>query len=258
MPEKVFKCILPADYFSIMLSHSPKVTLIGAGPGAPDLLTLRGAKILAEANAVLYDALVNPDLLDLVPPSAPKIFVGKRSGNHEYTQDQINRLIVDYAREYGHIVRLKGGDPFIFGRGYEEILFASANGIATEVVPGITSAIAVPGAFNIPLTSRGINESFWVITGATTNGHISQDLALAAQSTATVVILMGMKNLPDIMDLFKKYGKHQTPVAIIQNGTRPNQQLAVGTVETILAIVAKQNLASPAIIVVGQVVNLTF
>jgi len=241
-----------------MLSHSPKVTLVGAGPGAPDLLTLRGAKALAEANAVLYDALVNPALLDLVPPAAPQIFVGKRSGNHEYTQDQINQLIVDYARQFGHIVRLKGGDPFVFGRGYEEILFANANGIATEVVPGITSAIAVPGEFNIPLTSRGINESFWVITGATTNGHISQDLALAAQSTATVVILMGMKNLRDIMDLFKTNGKHQMPVAIMQNGTRHNQQLAVGTVETILDIVAEKNLTSPAIIVVGHVVNLNF
>jgi len=241
-----------------MLSHPPKVTLVGAGPGAPDLLTLRGAKVLAEANAVLYDALVNPALLDLVPTLAPQIFVGKRSGKHEFTQDQINQLIVDYARQYGHIVRLKGGDPFVFGRGYEEILFANAHGITTEVVPGITSAVAVPGAFNIPLTSRGTNESFWVITGATTNGYISQDLALAAQSTATVVILMGMKNLQDIMDLFKSHGKHQTPVAIIQNGTRPNQQLAVGTVETILDITAKQKLASPAIIVVGQVVNLNF
>ncbi|PIQ22062.1 MAG: uroporphyrinogen-III C-methyltransferase [Cytophagales bacterium CG18_big_fil_WC_8_21_14_2_50_42_9] len=241
-----------------MLSHPPKVTLVGAGPGAPDLLTLRGAKVLAEAHAILYDALVNPALLDLVPPTSPRIFVGKRSGNHEYTQDQINQLIVDYSRQYGHIVRLKGGDPFVFGRGYEEILYADAHGIATEVVPGITSAVAVPGAFNIPLTSRGTNESFWVITGATTNGHISQDLALAAQSTATVVILMGMKNLRDIMELFKKNGKHQTPVAIIQNGTRSNQQLAVGTVETIPDIVEKQNLASPAIIVVGQVVNLQF
>jgi len=241
-----------------MLSYSPKVTLVGAGPGAPDLITLRGAKILGEANAVLYDALVNPALLDLVPPTAPRIFVGKRAGNHEYTQDQINQLIVDYARKYGHIVRLKGGDPFVFGRGYEEIFFANSYGISTEVVPGITSAVAVPEAFNIPLTSRGINESFWVITGATTNGQISQDLALAAQSTATVVILMGMNNLAAIMALFQQHGKQQTPVAIIQNGTRPNQILAVGTVQTIYQVAQEQKLASPSIIVVGQVVDLSF
>lgn len=241
-----------------MSVKQPKVTLVGAGPGATDLLTLRGAKVLAEADAVLYDALINTDLLDLVPASAPKIFVGKRSGKHEYPQEQINELIVKYAQEYGHIVRLKGGDPFVFGRGYEEIVFAATFGIATEVVPGITSAIAVPAALNIPLTSRGVNESFWVITGATSNGQISQDIMLAAQSSATVVILMGMKNLREITELFKAAGKNQTPVAIIQNGTRPNQRLAAGTVETIYQITQDQHVGSPAIIVIGQVVNLHF
>jgi uroporphyrin-III C-methyltransferase len=219
---------------------------------------LRGVRVLEQADAVLYDALVNTELLDLVPAGAPKIYVGKRAGNHEYTQPEINQLIVDYARQYGHIVRLKGGDPFIFGRGYEEIVFANAHGIKTEVIPGITSAVAVPGAANIPLTSRGVNESFWVITGATTNGHISEDLALAAQSTATVVILMGMNNLAGITDLFKAAGKNQTPVAIIQNGTRPNQRIALGTVDTISQIVREKKMTSPAIIVVGKVVDLHF
>lgn len=241
-----------------MPSQEPKVTLVGAGPGAIDLITLRGARALAAADAVLYDALVNTELLDLVPAGSPKIYVGKRAGNHEYTQQQINQLIVDYARQYGHIVRLKGGDPFVFGRGYEELLHANAFGIKTEVIPGITSAVAVPGAVNIPLTSRGVNESFWVITGATTNGHISEDLALAAQSTATVVILMGMNNLEGITQLFAAAGKSQTPVAIIQNGTRPNQRLALGTIETICQIVREKKLTSPAIIVVGKVVDLHF
>jgi uroporphyrin-III C-methyltransferase len=241
-----------------MSAKEPKVTLVGAGPGAIDLITVRGARALKQADAVLYDALVNTDLLGLVPAGAPKIYVGKRAGNHEYSQPEINQLIVDYARQYGNIVRLKGGDPFVFGRGYEEILFANAHGVQTEVIPGITSAVAVPGAANIPLTSRGINESFWVITGATTNGHISDDLALAAQSTATVVILMGMNNLEGITQLFKAAGKGQTPVAIIQNGTRPNQKIALGTVDTICQIVREQQLASPAIIVVGQVVDLHF
>jgi uroporphyrin-III C-methyltransferase len=244
-----------------MSAKESKVTLVGAGPGAIDLITIRGARALEQADAVLYDALVNKELLHLVPAAAPKIYVGKRAGNHEYTQSEINQLIVDYARQYGHIVRLKGGDPFVFGRGYEEIeeiLFANAHGIETEVIPGITSAVAVPGAANIPLTSRGINESFWVITGATTNGHISEDLALAARSTATVVILMGMNNLEGIMQLFKAVGRGRTPVAIIQNGTRPNQRVALGTVDTICQVVREQQLASPAIIVVGKVVDLHF
>lgn len=241
-----------------MSGKIPKVTLVGAGPGATDLLTIRGANALASADAVLYDALVNTELLDLAPVEAPRIFVGKRAGNHEYTQTQINSLIVHYAQEYGHIVRLKGGDPFVFGRGYEEIQYAATFGIETEVVPGITSVVAVPAAFNIPLTSRGVSESFWVITGATTNGQISQDLKLAAQSTATVVILMGMNNLPQITELFCQLGRHQAPVAIIQNGTRSNQRMVTGTVETILEVVQEHKIASPAIIVIGNVVDLQF
>lgn len=241
-----------------MQVQKPKVTLIGAGPGATDLITLRGAQALSQANAVLYDALVNTELLDLAPATAPRIFVGKRSGNHEYSQTEINQLIVSYAQDYGHIVRLKGGDPFVFGRGYEEIAYASSFGIETVVVPGISSAVAVPEAFNIPLTSRGVSESFWVITGATTQGHISSDLQLAAQSTATVVILMGMNNLGEITKLFKAVGKSQTPVAVIQHGTRPNQRMVVGTVDTIEALVKEQHFGSPAIIVIGKVVDLQF
>ena len=241
-----------------MQAQKPKVTLIGAGPGATDLITLRGAQALSQANAVLYDALINTELLDLAPLGAPRIFVGKRSGKHEYTQTEINKLIVSYAQDYGHIVRLKGGDPFIFGRGYEEIVYASSFGIETAVVPGISSAVAVPEAFNIPLTSRGVSESFWVITGATTQGHISSDLKLAAQSTATVVILMGMNNLGDITQLFKNVGKSHMPVAVIQNGTRPNQRMVVGTVETIEVLVKEQHFGSPAIIVIGNVVDLQF
>jgi uroporphyrin-III C-methyltransferase len=241
-----------------MQAKKPKVTLIGAGPGAIDLLTIRGAQALSQADVVLYDALINPELLDLAPATAPRLFVGKRSGNHEYAQEEINKLIVEHALLYGHVVRLKGGDPFVFGRGYEEILHAHAFGIETVVVPGITSAVAVPAACNIPLTSRGVSESFWVITGATTQGQISHDLQLAAQSTATVVILMGMKNLGHITALFKAVGKSQTPVAIIQDGTRPNQQLALGTVETIEQIAREKQLSSPAIIVIGKVVDLQY
>lgn len=232
--------------------------MVGAGPGDVDLLTIKGAKALAAADLVLYDALIHPGLLDLVPADKPRIFVGKRAGKHEFPQEEINALIVQYAHEYGHVVRLKGGDPFVFGRGYEEIQYAAARGVLTAVIPGISSVIAVPAAQNIPLTSRGVSESFWVITGATKHGEISADIALAAQSSATVVILMGMKNLANITQVFKVLGKNNTPVAIIQNGTLPHERLVTGTIDTISQLAHEQHVTSPAIIVIGEVVNLQF
>lgn len=233
----------------------PKVTLVGAGPGDPDLLTIKGVKALAEANVVLYDALANEELLDFAPKAAVKIFVGKRKGSHEYTQDQINQLIVDNALTYGHVVRLKGGDPFIFGRGSEEIEFVENFGIPTFVVPGISSAIAVPAYQGISLTKRGVSESFWVITGTTSDRNLSSDIALAAQSSATVVILMGMSKLAQIVALFQNEFKGETPVAIIQNGTTANEKVGVGTIDTIQEVVVENKLSSPAIIVIGEVVK---
>ena len=233
----------------------PIVTLVGAGPGDPDLLTIKGAKALAEANVVLYDALANEEILSYAPKKAIKIFVGKRKGCHEYTQDQINQLIVDNALTYGHVVRLKGGDPFIFGRGGEEIDFVESFGIPTFVVPGISSSIAVPAYQGISLTKRGISESFWVITGTTSDRKLSNDVALAAQSSATVVILMGMSKLSQIIDLFQKESKGETPVAIIQNGTTAQEKIGVGTINTIQQVVTEHKLSSPAIIVIGEVVK---
>ncbi|CAH0334672.1 Uroporphyrinogen-III C-methyltransferase [Flavobacterium sp. CECT 9288] len=233
----------------------PIVTLVGAGPGDPDLLTIKGAKALAEADVVLYDALANEEILTYAPKKAIKIFVGKRKGCHEYSQDQINQLIVDNALTYGHVVRLKGGDPFIFGRGSEEIDFIESFGIPTSVVPGISSSIAVPAYQGISLTKRGVSESFWVITGTTSDRKLSNDVALAAQSSATVVILMGMSKLTQIIDLFQKESKGETPVAIIQNGTTPQEKIGVGTINTIEQVVAQQQLSSPAIIVIGEVVK---
>jgi len=233
----------------------PQVTLVGAGPGDPDLLTIKGAKALAEANVVLYDALANEELLSYAPKKALKIFVGKRKGCHAYTQDEINQLIVDNALTYGHVVRLKGGDPFIFGRGSEEIEFVESFGIPTFVVPGISSSIAVPASQGISLTKRGVSESFWVITGTTSARKLSADVALAAQSTATVVILMGMSKLEEIVGLFQKESKGEMPVAIIQNGTTPEEKVGVGTIDTIQRVVAENKLSSPAIIVIGEVVG---
>ncbi|MFH6992261.1 uroporphyrinogen-III C-methyltransferase [Flavobacterium sp. FlaQc-48] len=238
-----------------MLNIKPKVTLVGAGPGDPDLLTLKAVKALAEANVVLYDALANDEILAHAPKDAIRIFVGKKIGNHAYTQDQINQLIVDNALTYGNVVRLKGGDPFIFGRGSEEIEFVESFGIPTVVVPGISSVVAVPASQGISITKRGVSESFWAITGTTSDRKLSSDVALAAQSSATVVILMGMHKLPQIIDLFQKEDKGDLPVAIIQNGTTAEEKVGVGTVDSILEIVKQQKLSSPAIIVLGNVVR---
>ena len=234
-----------------------KLTLVGAGPGDPDLISVKGIKALADADVVLFDALVNEALLNYAPSRAKKIFVGKRAGLHHLQQHQINRLIVKYAKCNGHIVRLKGGDPFVFGRGLEEIIHATKHGIETEFVPGISSALAVPAINNIPLTHRGVSDSFWVVTGTTRSGEFSKDLLLAAKSNATVVILMGMKNLKKIMGVFIGSHKKDTPVAIVQNGSRPDSALGLGTVSTISEVVKQQGLSSPAIIVVGEVVRFT-
>jgi uroporphyrin-III C-methyltransferase len=233
----------------------PKVTLVGAGPGDPDLITLKGAKALAEANVVLYDALANEEILAYAPKNAIRIFVGKKINNHSYTQDQINQLIVDNALTYGNVVRLKGGDPFIFGRGSEEIEFAESFGIETIVVPGISSVVAVPASQGISITKRGVSESFWAITGTTSDRKLSSDVALAAQSSATVVILMGMHKLAQIVNLFQNENKGNLPVAIIQNGTTAEEKVGVGTVDSILDIVKERKLSSPAIIVLGEVVR---
>lgn len=233
----------------------PKLTIVGAGPGDVDLITLKAIKVLKSADVILYDALVNDELLDYVNPDAEIIFVGKRRGCYRYQQEQINELIVTYAKSHGHVVRLKGGDSFIFGRGAEEMEYAASFGLETAIVPGISSSMAVPAMQNIPVTKRGYSESFWVITGTTKAHKISSDVALAAKSSATVVILMGMGKLNQIVDLFKQEGKQDLPVAIIQEGTTSREKIGIGTVETIEEIVAKQALRNPAIIVLGEVVK---
>lgn len=233
-----------------------KLTLVGAGPGDPELITLKGIRALEQADVVMYDALVHPDLLDHCRPDALKVYVGKRRGAYSCVQEDINPLIVHYAQQYGHVVRLKGGDSFVFGRGYEEIDFARQRGIETAVVPGLSSSYAVPASAGIPLTTRGLSESFWVVTGTTKAGKLSADLRLAAQSSATVVVLMGMHKLPEIAALFAEHGKGGTPVAIIQNGTLPEQCSVVGYVKTIVEQVADSGIDNPAIIVIGEVAGL--
>lgn len=231
-----------------------KLTVVGAGPGDLELITLKAIKALQDADVVLYDALVDSDLLDYAK-KAEHIFVGKRKGCYAFQQDQINELIVQRAKSRGHVVRLKGGDPFVFGRGSEEMAYAAKYGLEVAMVPGISSCIAVPASQNIPVTKRGSSESFWVITGTTKEHKLSGDIKLAAKSNATVVILMGMSKLSAIVKLFIKENKSALPVAIIQNGTKREEQLGIGTINTIEEIVERQKLANPAIIIIGEVVR---
>lgn len=230
------------------------LTVVGAGPGDVELITLKAIKTLQSANVVLYDALVDKSLLEYAP-QAEHIFVGKRKGCYTYHQDQINELIVSRAATHGHVVRLKGGDPFVFGRGAEEMEYAASKGINVAMVPGISSSVAVPASQNIPVTKRGASESFWVITGTTKDHQLSSDVALAAKSSATVIILMGMGKLPEIVKLFSEEGKSDLPIAIIQNGTCKNEKVGVGTIASIEEIVAREQLGNPAIIIIGEVVN---
>jgi len=238
------------------LEKKPKLTLVGAGPGDAELITLKGIKALAEADVVLYDALVNTELLKHTKKEAKRIFVGKRANTHAYTQEEINQMIVEYALTYGHVIRLKGGDPFVFGRGHEELTYAEAFNIEVEIIPGISSSIAIPELQKIPLTKRGINESFWVTTGTTSNGELSKDIYKAAQTDATVIILMGTGKLKEIVEVFINAGKSATPAAIIQNGSLPDEKIGISNVGNLLETAEKKNLSSPAVIVIGEVVAL--
>lgn len=234
---------------------NPKVTLVGAGPGDPELITLKAVFALNKADVVLYDALIDPVLLKHAPETALKIFVGKRVGKHSQPQEDTNQLCVSLAKKHGHVVRLKGGDPFVFGRGAEEIEYVEAFGIPTEMIPGITSAIAVPASAGIPVTKRGISESFWVVTGTTSAGELSKDLALAAQSTATVVVLMGTKKLDEIVRIYKKFGKNDLPIAIIQSGTTREENIVAGYISDIEQKAKEAKAEAPAIIIIGEVVR---
>lgn len=238
-----------------MLPIQPKLTLVGAGPGDPELITVKGLKAIQQAKVILYDALSNNELLEHASPNCLKRFVGKRAGMHVYTQSEINRMIVKYALTFGNVVRLKGGDSFVFGRGSEEIAYAQQYDIKTEVIPGISSAISVPGINNIPVTARNVSEGFWVITGTTQDGKLSRDLEYAIQANTTVVVLMGMKKLEQIAGIYEAAGHGSVPAAIIQNGTLPTQKIGVGIAADLPKIAFEHQLTNPAIVVIGEVVR---
>jgi len=234
----------------------PKLTLVGAGPGDGELITLKGIRALRQANVILYDDLANATLLDFAPKQALRTYVGKRAGQVSMSQEDINRTAVRLARKHGHVVRLKGGDPFVFGRGYEEYIYAQEHHIPCEVIPGVSSCIAVPASQHIPVTCRGVSESFWVITGTTRQGDLSDDLYLAAQSKATVVILMGLNKLDEICAMYCQYGRGHLPMAVVQNGTRANEQCVVGQVWEMPSLIAVQGVGAPAVLMIGEVVGL--
>src|SRR5690606_24032886 len=208
---------------------------------------------IKEADVILYDALVNEELLDYAKESCTKIYVGKRAERMSTSQDYINKLLVDYALTHGHVVRLKGGDPFVFGRGGEELDYIRQFDIPTAVVPGISSSVGLTGLQQIPLTYRGISESFWVITGSTSDGLLSEDLRHAVKTNATVVVLMGYSKLQKIIELYQENGRGNLPIALIQNGSLENERLAIGTIDTIMEQVHKNLLGVPAIIVLAEV-----
>jgi uroporphyrin-III C-methyltransferase len=237
-------------------TDKPVLFLVGAGPGDPELITLKALHVLREAKVILYDALANQSLLQYASPGCITKFVGKRFGCHALSQQEINHQIVSLGLKYGNVVRLKGGDPFVFGRAHEEIDAARSAGMDVRVVPGISSALAVPASQLIPLTCRGLNESFWVTTGTTANGDISPDIRSAAATNATVIILMAMSRLEAIMDIFSAAGKADTPVAIIENGTTEKEKIVIGTVRDIAFRAAYESMQNPSIIIVGEVVRL--
>lgn len=230
-----------------------KLSLIGAGPGDPELITLKAIRALNEAQAVLYDALASEELLKFCREDCIKVYVGKKPGIHRYQQIYINDMIVDFARKYGNVARLKGGDPFVFGRGHEEMEHALAHNIEVEIIPGISSATAVPELSGIPVTKRGVNESFWTITGTTSSLELSKDIYLAAKSSATVVILMGMSKLNRIAEIFEASRGSKEPIAIIQHGSTSKQRSVIGNPTNIEKLVADRKMGSPAIIVIGEV-----
>ncbi len=236
------------------LEPQPRLTVVGAGPGDPELITLKAIKAIASAQAVLYDALVDKSLLEHCSETCEQIYVGKKPGE-SHSQAAINELIVEKAYALGHVVRLKGGDPFVFGRGQEEIEYARSFGLLTGYVPGISSSYAAAGAADIPLTVRGVNESFWVMTGTKSDGSLSEDLKLGLQSSATLVILMGMNKLGEIATLCQEFGKGEISAAIIQNGTMANQRIGISTAAELENLAKKEELRNPAIIVIGEVVR---
>lgn len=234
-----------------------QVCLVGAGPGDPELLTLKAHKRLQQADVVVYDNLVGEGVLAMIPAHVERIYVGKESSNHTVPQDEITLMLVQLAKQGKKVVRLKGGDPFVFGRGGEELATIAEAGIAAEVVPGITAALGASACTGIPLTHRDHAQSCVFVTGHRKDGTYSLDWPMLARPNQTVVIYMGVASLSGIVEELVAHGRdRQTPVALVRNATRTNQTTVVGTLDTIVAVAAAHHVRPPALIVIGEVVAL--
>ena len=224
------------------------VYLVGAGPGDPELVTIKAIKVLKKADVVIYDRLANEKILEEAA-GAKLIYVGKKAGVHHKTQDEINQILIHEGQKYDTVVRLKGGDPFVFGRGGEEMLALLENGIEVEVVPGVTSAIGVPGTIGLPVTHRGVATSFTVVTGhedpTKAESQVKWDF-----NADTIIVLMGIGNLEENVQEILKYKDPETPVCIIENGTMPGQRIVTGALGDIA-----QKCSTPALVIIGPVVD---
>ncbi|WHY03043.1 uroporphyrinogen-III C-methyltransferase [Neobacillus sp. DY30] len=234
-----------------------KAYIVGAGPGDPELITVKALRCIQEADVILYDRLVNPELLKEAKQDCHLIYCGKQPNYHTLQQETINHLLVKYTKQGKNVVRLKGGDPFVFGRGAEEVEALAANGLQVEVVPGITAGVAAPAYAGIPITHRELGSSFAVVTGHKPKGKPSDiNWKSLAEAVDTLAIYMGITNLPYICEELIKHGKKQdTPVAIIQQGTTLAQRTVTGTLSSIVSVVEKEGIQNPAMIVVGEVVT---
>ena len=238
-------------------NDSGEVWLIGAGPGDPDLLTFRALRLMQQADVVLYDRLVSADILNLCRRDADRIYVGKRRSEHAVPQAEINQLLVDLAKQGKRVVRLKGGDPFIFGRGGEEIELLTKSGVPFQIVPGITAASGCATYAGIPLTHRDHAQSCVFVTGHLKNGTVELNWPMLANPNQTVVIYMGLVGLPTICKKLIEQGvSPHMPIALIEQGTTNNQRVYIGSLETMPAIIVNQNVKAPTLIIVGSVVSL--
>lgn len=236
-----------------------KVYLVGAGPGDPGLLTLKGKVLLEHADVVIYDALVSPPILDMINPAAERIDAGKRRGRHSRLQAETTQLLIEKAKTNAVIVRLKGGDPFVFGRGGEEMEDLVNAGVPVEVVPGVTSGIAAPAYAGIPLTHRQYSSSVTFVTGHESVGKYRPQVnwQAIAHGSETIVVYMGIHNLGYIVDQLTTAGlSAETPIALVRWGTRPEQETLLGSLATIVEQAVRVKFEAPAIVVVGEVVNL--
>lgn len=233
-----------------------KVYLVGSGPGDPELLTIKARRLIGEADVILYDRLVNPEILNLSKKEAKRVFVGKAPGSHTIDQESINNIIASEAENNSVVVRLKGGDPFVLGRGGEEARALRKRKIPFEIVPGVTSAIAVPEAAGIPITDRAASSSFTIVSGHRAKGRTGPEIDFSKIESDTVVILMGLGNIEQIVEQLKKKRDEKMPVAVIEQGTTMNERTVIGTLGDIVEKVKDMNIRAPTVIVVGDVVNL--